>query len=77
MEAMPLWEILSEQTIGVFIGAALPSRIGMREVEFEMERLSKLFMASKLLAVSGKDIPPALIRTENGYDLLCCMPISV
>jgi len=50
---MLLWEILSEQTICVFIAAALPSRIGMCEVELELERLSNLLMTGELLAMIG------------------------
>jgi len=53
LEIMLLWEILSEQTIGVFIGAALPSCIGMCEVELELERLRNLLMTGKLLAMIG------------------------
>jgi len=54
LEVMLLWEILSEQTIGVFIGTALPSRIGMCEVELKLERLSNLLMGGELLAVIGR-----------------------
>src|SRR5919106_6827771 len=50
---MLLWEILAEQTIGVFIGAALPRRIGMGEVELELKCLSNLLMIGELLAVIG------------------------
>ena len=53
LEVMLLWEILSEQTIRVFIGAAFPSRIGMCEVELKLERVSDLLMIGELLAVIG------------------------
>ena len=53
LEVPFLRKVLSEQTIGVFMGAAFPGRIGMRKVVFELEQLSDLFMISKLLAMLG------------------------
>jgi len=60
-EVMLLWEILSEQTVGVFIGAALPSCIGMCEIEFELEHFSDLLVIGKLFA---------MIRSQ-GMNLVC------
>jgi hypothetical protein len=48
-----LWKILSEQTVGVFIGTPFPGSRGMSEVVFELEQLSDLFMIGKLLAMIG------------------------
>ena len=53
LEVRFLWKILSEQAIGVFVGTALPGRIGMCEVELEMEKLSDLFVVCELFAVIG------------------------
>ena len=53
LEVMLLWEILTEQTIGVFIGTTLASCIGMCEVEPELECLSNLLMSGELLAMIG------------------------
>ena len=61
LEVMLLWKILSEQTIRVFIGAALPGSIRMSKVEFELEQFSDLFVISKLFAVIG----------SQGMNLVC------
>ena len=53
LEVRFLWEILSEQTIRVFIGAALPCGIGMREVKLQFKHLSDLFVVSKLFTMIG------------------------
>jgi len=53
LEVRFLWEILSEQTIRVFIGAAFPGSIGMCEVKFEFKYLSDLFVVSKLFTMIG------------------------
>ena len=53
LEIKLLGKILSEQTVGVLIGAAFPGGIGMCEIEFKLEQLSDLFMIGKLFAVIG------------------------
>src|SRR5919108_2876056 len=53
LEVTLLRKVLSEQTIGVFIGTTFPGSIGMSEVVFELEQLSDLFMIGKLLAMIG------------------------
>ena len=53
MEVTILWEVLSQQTVHVFVCTALPSGIGMRKEELEFKGLGNVFVFSKLFAVIG------------------------
>lgn len=50
-------QILAEQPIGVFVGGALPSVVGCREVDFGAETTLQFLVEMKLAAVVGGDGP--------------------
>src|SRR5512147_316106 len=71
LEVTFLRKVLSEQTVGVFIGAAFPGSIGMREEVFELEQLSNLLMIGKLFAmIGGQGMNLVLDRKEQLTNLI-------
>src|ERR671919_819818 len=71
LEVTFLRKVLSEQTIGVFIGAAFPGSIGMSEEVFELEQLSNLFMIGELFAMIGSQgMNLVLDRKEQSTNLI-------
>ena len=54
IEATLLWEELSDQSVHVLVGAALPGSVRMREEEVRIELLGNSFVLRKLFAVVGR-----------------------
>ena len=71
LEVTFLWKILSEQTVGVFIGTPFPGSVGMSEVVFELEQLSNLFMIGELLArIRSQSMDLVSDRKEQSTNLI-------
>ena len=54
VEAQLLWKELSDESIHVLVGTALPGGIGMGEVEVGIESAGESFMLCELPAVVGR-----------------------
>lgn len=67
VEAHLLRKELPNQAIHVFVGAALPGRIGMGKEEVGVELLGNLFMLGELLAVVRRQrVHESLERRQQG-----------
>ena len=50
-----LGEILPDKPVGIFVGAALPGGIGMREIEFSIQLLADGFVSGEFFTIVRSD----------------------
>lgn len=61
------WEVLAQETIGVFVRAAFPGRIRMSKIILGLQRCCDLLMVSKFLPVIiGKAVNSLGHRLQSG-----------
>ena len=61
-EIHPLWEVSAQQPIGVFVGPALPRRIGVGEIHLQAGLFLNIPVMRKFLAVVQRQRVPQLFR---------------
>jgi len=67
-----LWKVLTDQAIGVFVGAPLLGRIRMGKVEVRLKRVRDLLMPGELFAVVCCDAANfSGVRLELRHHLSC------
>ena len=71
-----LGEILPDKSVGIFVGAALPGCIGMREIEFSIQLFADGFVPGEFFAVVRSNgehmIPVWFEQADNGLLDCCC-----
>ncbi len=69
-ETAALGKVLPDQTVGVFVQAALPRMVGMSKIHLRIEMFLDGFMSGELLAVVGGDRQRLVqIRLEQNIQL--------
>ena len=67
-----VWDVLSDEFVGILDEAFLPGRVGMGEKDFSMQHSGDVFVLGKLCSVVGGNGEDVVLKGfKKLYDKLC------